>query len=219
MKRWNTENMTRAAWHFHLNLISHAQCEGESPKFQTSSLSEINNVTPPQFCIARNQQHRPQIREPQEHNKRDRQIEIGVVPYYGFDSPTPDSTILPPPKWPRRAGDLENFQPPPESIIESVQQIAENQPEETNISPQIVETSPPASRNSSLHKIDTLTLVHSMTALEAERHDSDENEWENWNCNSSKQCQLKHFIFYYYLFLAMITSKYIVIIYTFENCT
>ena len=98
--------------------------------------------------------------------------------FYGFDSPTPDSTILPPPKRPRRAGVVENFQPPPESIVESVQQIAENQPEETNISPQIGEVSPPASRNSSLLEIDMPTLVQSMTALEAEGHDSDENEWE-----------------------------------------
>ena len=96
--------------------------------------------------------------------------------YYGFDSPTPDSTIqtvqlLPPPKRPRRAGDVENFQPPPQSIVESVQQIAENQPEETNISPQIGEVSSPASRNPSVLEIDTPTLVHSMTALEAEVHE------------------------------------------------
>ena len=70
--------------------------------------------------------------------------------YYGFESPSPDSTILPPPKSPRRAGDVVNFQPPPESIEESVQHIAESQPEETNISPQIGEVSTPASRNPSL---------------------------------------------------------------------
>ena len=86
---------------------------------------------------------------------------------------------MPPTKRPRRAGDVENFQPPPESIVESVQQIAENQPEETTISSQIGETSPSASRNPSLLEIDTPTLVHSMTALEAEGHDSDENQWEN----------------------------------------
>ena len=88
---------------------------------------------------------------------------------------------MPPPKRPRQAGDLENFQPPPESIVESVQQIAENQPEETNTSPQIGEVSPPVSRNPSLLEIDTPTLVQSMTALEADGHDrrTDENEWEN----------------------------------------
>ena len=57
--------------------------------------------------------------------------------YYGFESSPPNSTILPPPKRPRRAGDVESFQPPPDSIGESVQQIAENQPEEQNISPPI----------------------------------------------------------------------------------
>ena len=96
--------------------------------------------------------------------------------YYGFESPSPDSTILPPPKRPRRAGDVENFQPPPESIVESVQHIAESQPEETNISPQIGDASPPASRNPPLLETDTPTLVRSMTAFETEGRNSDENE-------------------------------------------
>ena len=95
--------------------------------------------------------------------------------YYGFDSPTPDSIILPPPKRPRRAGDVENFQPPPESNVELVQQIAENQPEETNISPKL-EKLHHQPRGMSLLEIDTPTIVHSMTALEAEGHDSDGNE-------------------------------------------
>ena len=91
---------------------------------------------------------------------------------------------------------MENFQPPPEFIVvELVQQIAGNQPEVTNISPQFGEASPPASRNPSLLEIDTPTLVQSRTALEVEGHDSDENEWENFNCVSSKLCQLKHFIY------------------------
>ena len=38
--------------------------------------------------------------------------------YYGFEIFPPNSTILPPPKRPRRAGDVENYQPPPESIVE-----------------------------------------------------------------------------------------------------
>ena len=46
--------------------------------------------------------------------------------YYGFKTSPPNSDILPPPKRPRRAGDVENFAPP-DTIIESVQQIAENQ--------------------------------------------------------------------------------------------
>ena len=99
--------------------------------------------------------------------------------YYGFESPSPDSTILTPPNRPRRASDVENFQPPPESIVESVQHIAESQPEETNISPQIGNVSPPASRNPSLLEMDTPTLVRSMRAFETEGRNSDENEWDN----------------------------------------
>ena len=55
--------------------------------------------------------------------------------YYGFESSPSNSTILPSPKRPRRARDVESFQPPPDSIVESLQQIAENQPEEQNFSP------------------------------------------------------------------------------------
>ena len=98
--------------------------------------------------------------------------------YYGFESSTPNSTILLPPKRLRRAGDVENFQPPPESIVESVQHIAENQPEEQNISPLIGQVSPPAPRNPPLIDIDTPTLVQSMTALEAEKQHSDNDEWD-----------------------------------------
>ena len=92
--------------------------------------------------------------------------------YYGFESPSPDSTILPPPKRPRRAGNVENFQTPPESKVESVQHIAENQPEETNISPQIGDVSPHASRNPSLLEMDTPTIARFMMAFEAEGHNS-----------------------------------------------
>ena len=95
--------------------------------------------------------------------------------YYGFESPSPDSTILPPPKRHRRAGDVENFQPPPESIVESVQHIAESRPEENNISPQIGDLS----RNPSLLEMSTPSLALSMTAFEAEGHNSEENEWDN----------------------------------------
>ena len=99
--------------------------------------------------------------------------------YYGFESPSPDSTILPLPKRPRRAGDVENFQPPPESVVESVQHIAESQPEETNIQPQIGDVSPPTLQNPPLLEMDTPTLVHSMTAFEAVERNAYENEWEN----------------------------------------
>ena len=98
--------------------------------------------------------------------------------YYGFESSSPNSTILPPPKQPRRAGDVENFQRPPESIVESVQHIAENQPEEQNISPLICQVSPPAPRNPPLIDIDTPTLAQSMTALEAEKQHLDNDEWD-----------------------------------------
>ena len=94
--------------------------------------------------------------------------------YYGFESSSPDSTIAPPPKPPRRAGDVENYQPPPESIVEAVQHIADQQPTEIEISPRIGEVSPPAPRDQPLLVIDTPTLVRSMTVLEAEGHDLDE---------------------------------------------
>ena len=45
--------------------------------------------------------------------------------YYGFDSPSSDSTIAAPLKRPQRVGDVENYQPPPESIVETVQNTAE----------------------------------------------------------------------------------------------
>ena len=96
--------------------------------------------------------------------------------YYGFESSPPNSTILPPPKRPHRARDVESFEPPPDSIVESVQQIAENQLEEQNISPFIGQVSPPAPRNPPL--LDTHTLVQSMTALEAEEQQSDNDEWD-----------------------------------------
>ena len=98
--------------------------------------------------------------------------------YYGFERSPPNSDILPPPKRPRRAGDVENFQPPPDSIVESVQQIAENQPEVQKISPIIGHVSPPATRNPSLLETDTPTLVQSMTALEAEEKNSENDEWD-----------------------------------------
>ena len=96
--------------------------------------------------------------------------------YYEFESSPPNSTILPRPKRPRRAGDVESFQPPPNSIVESVQQIAENQPEEQNISPLIGQVSPPAPCNPPLLEIATPTLVQSMTALEAEEQQSDKDD-------------------------------------------
>ena len=97
--------------------------------------------------------------------------------YYGFETSPPNSDILPPPKQPRRAGDVENYAPP-DTIVESVQQIAENQPEELNVSPCIGQVSPPAPRNTPLLYMDTPTLVRSTTALEAEEQNSDNEEWD-----------------------------------------
>ena len=96
--------------------------------------------------------------------------------YYGFKNSPPDSAIAAPPKRPRRAGDVENYQPPPESIVETVQHIADQQPAEINISPRIREVSPPSPRDPSLLNIDTPTLVHSMTVFEAEGQDMDERQ-------------------------------------------
>ena len=92
--------------------------------------------------------------------------------YYGFESPSPDSTIAAPPKRPRRASDIENFQPPPSSVVETVQNIAEQQPTEFKVSPRIGEVFPSASRNPSLLEIDTPTLVRSMTVYEAKNPDA-----------------------------------------------
>ena len=97
--------------------------------------------------------------------------------YYGFETSPPSSDILPPPKRPRRAGDVENFAPS-ETIIESVQQSADNQPAERNISPIIGSTSPPREHRTPLLYMDTPTLVRSMTALEAEENNSENEDWD-----------------------------------------
>ena len=57
--------------------------------------------------------------------------------YYGFERPSPDSTIAAPSKRRRRACDIENIQPPSNSAVETVQNIAEQQPTEFNVSPRI----------------------------------------------------------------------------------
>ena len=93
---------------------------------------------------------------------------------YGFESSSTDSAIAAPPKRPRRAGDVENYQPSPESFVENVQHIADQQPAEINVSPRIGEVSPPAPRDPSLLDIDTPTLVHCMTVFEDESQGMDE---------------------------------------------
>ena len=84
--------------------------------------------------------------------------------------------IATPPKRPRRAGDVENYQPPPESIVETVQHIADQQPAEIKITPRIGEVSPTAPQDPSLLDINTPMLVHIMTVIEAEGQDMD--EWQ-----------------------------------------
>ena len=66
--------------------------------------------------------------------------------YIGFDNSSSDSTITAPSKHPRRKRDGENFQLPPAPFVETVRDIATQQPEETNISPAIGEVSPQPSR-------------------------------------------------------------------------
>ena len=89
----------------------------------------------------------------------------------GFESSS-DSAIAAPPKRPRRAGDIKNYQPPPESIIETVQHIADQQPDEINISPIIGDVSPPAPQDPSLLDVDTPKLVCSMTVFETKNQNT-----------------------------------------------
>ena len=85
--------------------------------------------------------------------------------YYGFENSSSDSTIAAPFKRPRRARDVENFQPPRASSVETVEHFAEQQPEGTNISPIIGEVSPPAPQVLSILDHGTPTLVRSMTVF------------------------------------------------------
>ena len=156
--------------------MSHVRCQVEFPKFRTFSPSEISSHKSAQFRIACTQQTPSQIHLPQRNDHRDHQTAIGEA-HYGFNSPSPDSTIAAPPKRPQRGVDVKNYQHPPESIVETVQNIAEQQPAETNIFPVIGEVSPLATRDPALHEIDTPTLAHSMTVFEAEGHNL--NEWDN----------------------------------------
>ena len=124
---------------------------------------------------------------------------------------------------------MEYFQSPPESIAESVQHIAENQPEAQNISPLIGQVSPPAPRNPLLIDIDTPTLVQSMTALEAEKQHSDIDEWDMQTVPKLQNVSyfINHLIFSYdnqqiyryYLFnrVLVLICKYCYYLY-FENC-
>ena len=75
-------------------------------------------------------------------------------------------------KRPRRAGDVEIFQHPPASVVETVQNFAEQHPDEVNISPIMEAVSPPAPHAPSLPEQDTTTLVRSMTVFEAQNQET-----------------------------------------------
>ena len=105
------------------------------------------------------------------HGKRSSDRNRRRPSYYGFGSSS-DYAITGPPKRPRRAGAVENYQPPPELILETVLHIADQQPDETNISPIIGDVSPPAPQNQLLLDIDIPTLVRSMTVIEAKNEET-----------------------------------------------
>ena len=91
--------------------------------------------------------------------------------YYGFDNSSSDSTIAAPTKRSRRAGDFENFQPPPASVVETSQNISVQHLDETNISAITGDVSPPALQALSVLEQDTRTLVRSMTVFKAENQE------------------------------------------------
>ena len=76
-----------------------------------------------------------------------------------------DSAITLPPRV------VENYQLPPELIVETVKHIAGQLPDKTNLSPIIGDVSPPAPQNPSILNTDTPTLVRSMTVFEAENEE------------------------------------------------
>ena len=91
---------------------------------------------------------------------------------YGFENSSSNLTFAAPPKRPHWAVDVENFQPPPASVVETVQQIAEQQPEEADISPIIGQVSPLVPQVLSILEQETPTLVQPMTVFEAENQET-----------------------------------------------
>ena len=130
----------------------------QQPEASTVSHSDQPTTSSANTCTA--------AKRPQRSSDRSRRSPS----YYGFNSPSPDSTIAATPKRPRRAGDVENYPIPTESIVETVQNIAEQQPAEINISPVIGEVSPLATRDPSLLEVDTPKIAHSMAVFETEGH-------------------------------------------------
>ena len=70
-------------------------------------------------------------KQPQRSSNRNRRSPS----YYTFENSSPVSAIAAPAKRPRRAGDVEHYQTPAESIVKTVQHIADQQPNDINISP------------------------------------------------------------------------------------
>ena len=154
---------------------SHARCEGASQKYQTSSLFEVNDRKRKPHRTARchffhSLHHRP-LQQLLLHRVSSSDGNRCSPSYYGFDNSSSDSTIAAPPKRPHRAGDVEKFQPPPKSVVETVKNVAVQQPEETNISPIIGEVSPSAPKALSILEQDTPKMVRSMTVFEAENQE------------------------------------------------
>ena len=90
-------------------------------------------ILPPQIAWSSALQQVAQAASPSQ-GKRNSDRNRRKPSNYGFDRSCSDSTIAAPPKRPRRAVDFENFQPPPESVVETVKNIAIQQPEETKTS-------------------------------------------------------------------------------------
>ena len=94
--------------------------------------------------------------------------------YYGFDVSPSDSTNAALPKQPRRAGDIENYQPPSVSVVEFVQTTEDQLPKVDKISSKIGEVSPHNRRLRSLVHQQTPTLdedIKSMTVYGAENQE------------------------------------------------
>ena len=134
---------------------------------QSSSTSEL--LLPPNPASSSAVQVVPAASTSQ--NKRTSDRNRRSPSFYGSDNSSSDSTIAYSPKRPLRARDVQNFQPTPATFVETVQNIAPQQPEEINNSPVIGEVSQPYPSVLPLSDKQTPTLeddVMSMTDFEAE---------------------------------------------------
>ena len=144
-----------------------------SSRSNISSAMQGHILKIPNFTAIRNQ--RVATAAPAMQSKRASDRNQRSPSYYSFDNSSYDSTIAAPPKQPRRAGDVENFQHIPVWVVETVQTTAVQQLEEANISPVIEEVSPPDPRVQLLIDQQTPTLdddVRSMPVNEAENQEN-----------------------------------------------